>query len=124
MMLTQKKVEKRRAAFLLQEDILNSVYHCFGSHHKYKADYCKKLRSKQPSVSSPTKDAVGSPDAASSTDEHSSNGSPSSGTSGDLLSSSIQIHLAVVLLQIPLTLLSIDPIQISPALLSTVQSWM
>ena len=85
-----KKVEKRRAAFLLQEDILNSVYHCFGSHHKCKADYCKKLRSKQPSVPSPTKDAVGSPDAASSTDEHSSNGSPSSGTSGDLLSSSIQ----------------------------------
>ena len=85
-----KKVEKRRAAFLLQEDILNSVYHCFGSHHKCKADYCKKLRSKQPSVLSPTKDAVGSPDAASSTDEHSSNGSPSSGTSGDLLSSFIQ----------------------------------
>ena len=85
-----KKVEKRRAAFLLQEDILNSVYYCFGSHHKCKADYCKKLRSKQPPFPSPTKDAIGSPDAASSTDEHSSNDSPSSGTSGDLLSSSIQ----------------------------------
>lgn len=38
-----KKVDKKRAAKSLQEDILNSVYHCFGSHHNCKADYCKKF---------------------------------------------------------------------------------
>ena len=91
-----KKVDKKRAAKSLQEDILNSVYHCFGSHHNCKADYCKKIRSNQPSIPSPTTDAIVSPDsvvssdAALSTDECSLNTSPSLDTSSDLFSSSVQ----------------------------------
>ena len=38
------KVDKKTAAKLLQEDILNSALHCFGSHHKCKPDYCKMVR--------------------------------------------------------------------------------
>ena len=38
------KVDKKTAAKLLQEDILNSALHCFGSHHKCKPDYCKTVR--------------------------------------------------------------------------------
>ena len=33
-----------KAAKALQEDILNSTSHCFRSHHKCKAEYCKKVR--------------------------------------------------------------------------------
>ena len=54
-----KKVDKKTAAKLLQEDILNSALHCFGSHHKCKADYCKTVK------------AVASSDNVVHTDEHS-----------------------------------------------------
>ena len=37
-------VDKAKAAKALQEDILNSTLHCFGSHHKCKPDYCKTMR--------------------------------------------------------------------------------
>ena len=39
--MRSKESNKHKAAELLQEDILNSPLHCFGSHHKCKADYCK-----------------------------------------------------------------------------------
>ena len=55
----KKKVNKKTAAKLLQEDILNSAIHCFGSHHKCKADYCKTVK------------AVASSDNVAHTDKHS-----------------------------------------------------
>ena len=44
-----KKVNRKKAAKLLQEDILNSVLHCFGDHQKHKANYSKTVRAIQPS---------------------------------------------------------------------------
>ena len=43
--MRSKESNKHKAAALLQEDILNGPLHCFGSHHKRKADYCKVVRS-------------------------------------------------------------------------------
>ena len=42
--VSEKKVDKPKAAKALQEDILNSTLHCFGSHHKCKPEYCKTVR--------------------------------------------------------------------------------
>ena len=42
--VSEKKVGKPKAAKALQEDILNSTLHCFGSHHKCKPEYCKTVR--------------------------------------------------------------------------------
>ena len=43
--MQSKESNKHKAAALLQEDILNDSLHCFGSHHKSKADYCKVVQS-------------------------------------------------------------------------------
>ena len=43
--MRSKESSKHKAAVLLQEDILNGPLHCFGSHYKCKADYCKVVRS-------------------------------------------------------------------------------
>ena len=43
--MRSKESDKRKAAALLQEDIINGPLHCFGSHHKCKSDYCKVVRS-------------------------------------------------------------------------------
>ena len=40
-----KNDNKRIAASLLQEDIMNGPMHCFGSHHKCRPEYCKIVRS-------------------------------------------------------------------------------
>lgn len=82
-----KKVDKKKAAKLLQEDILNSVLHCFGDHHKCKADYCKTVRAAQPSIPSPTKDAIVSSNIASSTDKHFLDVSDASSPTQDISSS-------------------------------------
>ena len=42
--MRSKESDKQKAAALLQEDIINSPLHCFGSHHKCKSDYCKVVR--------------------------------------------------------------------------------
>ena len=42
--MRSKESDKHKAAVLLQEDIMNSPMHCFGSHHKCKPDYCKVVR--------------------------------------------------------------------------------
>ena len=39
--MQSKEGDKQKAAALLQEDIMNSSLHCFGSHHKRKPEYCK-----------------------------------------------------------------------------------
>jgi len=72
-----KKVDVKKAAKLLQEDILNSTLHCFGSHHKCKADYCKTVRANQSSVHSPIKDAVSSSDTVSPTSSNVPSDEPS-----------------------------------------------
>ena len=41
---SEKKVDKSQAAKALQDDILNSTLHCFGSHHKCKPEYCKTVK--------------------------------------------------------------------------------
>ena len=38
--------DKRTAASLLQDDIMNGPMHCFGYHHKCRPEYCKVVRSK------------------------------------------------------------------------------
>ena len=43
--MRSKESNKHKAAALFQEDILNGPLHCFGSHHKCKADYCKVVQS-------------------------------------------------------------------------------
>ena len=62
-----KKVDTRTAAKLLQEDILNSALHCFGSHHKCRPDYCKTVRANQPLTYPLSKDAVVPSDTSSMT---------------------------------------------------------
>ena len=42
-----KKMNKIVAAKALQEDILNTTLHCFGSHRKCKPEYCKAVRTLQ-----------------------------------------------------------------------------
>ena len=44
--MQSKDDNKRRAASLLQDDIMNAPMHCFGNHHKCQPDYCKVVRSK------------------------------------------------------------------------------
>ena len=38
--------DKRTAASLLQDDIMNGPMYCFGYHHKCRPEYCKVVRSK------------------------------------------------------------------------------
>lgn len=46
--INRSKLPNRKiAARLLQKDILNCALHCFGSHHKCSADYCKVVRNLQ-----------------------------------------------------------------------------
>ena len=40
----ERKVDKSKAAKALQDDILNSTLHCFGSHHKCKPEYYKTMK--------------------------------------------------------------------------------
>ena len=42
-----KLTNRKTAVQLLQKDILNCALHCFGSHHKCSADYCKVVRNLQ-----------------------------------------------------------------------------
>ena len=42
--VNDNRLDKAKAAKALQDDILNSALHCFGSHHKCKPDYCKTVR--------------------------------------------------------------------------------
>ena len=42
--VAEKKSDHATASKHLQEDILNCALHCFGSHHKCKADYCKTVQ--------------------------------------------------------------------------------
>ena len=42
--VANNEMDRKEAAKQLQEDILNAALHCFGSHHKCKADYCKTIR--------------------------------------------------------------------------------
>jgi len=49
------ELDKKEAAKQLQEDILNAALHCFGSHHKCKADYCKTVRAMQSTASTSSK---------------------------------------------------------------------
>ena len=39
-----KIADRKKAARLLQKDILNCALHCFGSHHNCSADYCKVVK--------------------------------------------------------------------------------
>ena len=41
---SEKKLDKSQTAKALQDDILNSTLHCFGSHHKCKPEYCKTVK--------------------------------------------------------------------------------
>ena len=56
------------AAKHLQEDILNCALHCFGSHHKCKADYCKTVQQlnivQQSATTTPTSDSLAAMDAS------------------------------------------------------------
>ena len=49
--VANNEMDRKEAAKQLQEDILNAALHCFGSHHKCKADYCKTVRAMQASTS-------------------------------------------------------------------------
>ena len=44
-----KLSDKTKAAWLLQKDILNCALHCFGSHKKCSADFCKVVQKVQSS---------------------------------------------------------------------------
>ena len=52
--------DRKKAAHLLQKDILNCALHCFGSHHKCSADYCKVVKNLQ-SAGSEADNAVSLP---------------------------------------------------------------
>ena len=81
--VNENKVDKPKAAKALQEDILNSTLHCFGSHHKCKPEYCKTVRA----MHSPTDatDSLGSNTVSFSGSDSSSSSIVSSDTSSDII---------------------------------------
>ena len=42
--MRSKEADRRKAASLLQDDIMNGPMHCFGSHHKCRPEYCERVR--------------------------------------------------------------------------------
>ena len=49
--VANNEMDRKEAAKQPQEDILNAALHCFGIHHKCKADYCKTVHAMQASTS-------------------------------------------------------------------------
>ena len=43
--MRSKESDKQKAASLLQEDIMKSPLHCFGSYNECKPEYCKVVQS-------------------------------------------------------------------------------
>ena len=82
---SEKKVDKSQAAKALQDDILNSTLHCFGSHHKCKSEYCKtaKALSSQPKNKSSSESNVSDDSSSSSADISLDNLSSSFASSSD-----------------------------------------
>jgi len=66
--VAEKKNDHATAAKHLHEDILNCALHCFGSHHKCKADYCKTFQQlnavQQSATTTPTSGNLASSDTS------------------------------------------------------------
>ena len=102
--VNEKRVDKVKAAKALQEDILNSALHCFGSHHKCKLEYCKIVKA----LHSPTdKSLPGSDTFSLSGNDSSSSSTESTDISLDMIDPSISF-----------TSSSDDPLTGSPASLN------
>ena len=86
---TVRESDKRKAAKLLEKDLINSPFHCFGQHSKCSPDFCKTAQSKvttNPAASPPTTSSAISSNLATS-----SNPATSSATSSDSATSSASI---------------------------------
>ena len=68
--MRSKEVDFNKAIKLLEKDLINGLYHCFGHHDNCSTDFCTTARDKMTlaAQSTPNDESDCTPDASSNTD--------------------------------------------------------